>query len=118
MRTITRRKIATAATGLALSAGALLGTALSTAHAEANVTPGAYLWHIDNLGFPSSVPATVNGNTLYAGGHRLPIHSTPNGGWVEINGQVYLLAKRGGTYTGTSTVGPFTVGGSTLTPRR
>ena len=113
-----RHRAGLALAGLALGATALLGTALGTGHADAKVDPGRYTWHLNNLGFPNSVPVTVHGDWLYpAGQPRMFIHSTPRGGWVEANGQVYLLTKRGNTYSGNSLYGPFTVGNSALTHR-
>ncbi|MGC4932220.1 hypothetical protein ACLQ3C_00840 [Gordonia sp. DT30] len=111
----TRIRVAVIAAGAATAA--ILGAA---GHASADITPGTYTSTTSSSGIVLlQRPGHVEGHDLVLIG-RYPIHSTPNGGYVDIfpgHRIVYNRDGHGG-YSGPVYFGSVVVGTGTLTAHR
>ncbi|NMO03288.1 hypothetical protein HH308_18915 [Gordonia sp. TBRC 11910] len=106
-----------AAVAIAVGAGVLFGAA---GHASADVKPGTY------------TSTTLVGGTVllqrdgHVEGHdlvligRYPIHSTPNGGWVDLfpGHRVFMISDGHGGYAGPAYLNGVVIGSIKLTPHR
>ncbi|MGW5441612.1 hypothetical protein [Nocardia asteroides] len=106
-----------AAIAVAVGAATLFGTA---GQAFADVEPGAYTSTTWSSGIVLlQRDARVEGGDLVLIG-RYPIHSTPDGGYVDLfpGHRVVLISDGRGGYAGPAYLGGVEVGSITLTPQR
>ncbi|MFF5035593.1 hypothetical protein [Nocardia salmonicida] len=108
--------VRTAVIAVAVGAATFFGTA---GQALADVEPGAYTSTTWSSGIVLlQRDARVEGGELVLIG-RYPIHSTPDGGYVDLfpGHRVVLISDGHGGYTGPAYFGDVVVGAITLTPR-
>ncbi|MBL1076990.1 hypothetical protein JK358_21570 [Nocardia sp. 2] len=109
--------IRTAVTAAAVGAATLFGT---TGQAFADVEPGTYISTTWSSGIVLlQRDARVEGGELVLIG-RYPIHSTPDGGYVDLfpGHRVVMVSDGNGGYRGPAYLGGVEIGAITLTPRR
>ncbi|MET8795407.1 hypothetical protein ABZV91_02940 [Nocardia sp. NPDC004568] len=108
--------VRTAAIAVAVGAATLFGTA---GPAFADVEPGAYTSTTWSSGIVLlQRDGRVDGGDLVLIG-RYPIHSTPDGGYVDLfpGHRVVLLSDGHGGYAGPAYLGGVLIGAITLTPQ-
>ncbi|MFT3716364.1 MAG: hypothetical protein QM774_10580 [Gordonia sp. (in: high G+C Gram-positive bacteria)] len=111
----------TLTTGTIVAAAAAAGVIVAAPSASAEVADGFYTSNAGFLGLPYRSDVGVNDGTLTLfgpfGAHHYPITDTASGGHITSFGTRYTLNRNSsGGYDGPVTVGPFTIGRSTLTP--
>ncbi|APE38404.1 hypothetical protein BOX37_16240 [Nocardia mangyaensis] len=109
--------VRTAAVVVTVGAATLLGP---VGQAFADVEPGPYTSTTWSSGIVLlQRDARVEGGDLVLIG-RYPIHSTPDGGYVDLfpGHRVVLISDGHGGYTGPAYMGGVEVGAITLTPQR
>ncbi|RDI49974.1 hypothetical protein DFR68_106412 [Nocardia mexicana] len=109
--------VRTAAIAVAVGVTTLFGTA---GQAFADVEPGAYTSTTWSSGIVLlQRDARVEGGDLVLIG-RYPIHSTPDGGYVDLfpGHRVVMISDGHGGYEGPAYFGGVVIGAITLTPQR
>ncbi|MFQ6229293.1 hypothetical protein [Nocardia sp. NPDC002869] len=106
-----------AAIAMAVGAGTFFGT---VGQAFADVEPGAYT----STTWSSGIVLLQRGGRVEGGDlvliGRYPIHSTPDGGYVDLfpGHRVVLISDGHGGYEGPAYLGGVLIGAITLTPQR